>query len=186
MNIKPVRTLKRIVQNAPPGKEREDILTPEECATLDSFSDSVRALDYAMQFLQLMCEGHNALMQSYCFSQTDNSGSTNFIEKTVLLVLRLCKNEAAADCCDEEDIACMTMCFELLVEATTRPEPVNQDFIAGAGLVQGAEKILQARWAYMRRQNGDDAYPAPIRALKNQVSLLLVVLLELRKDDFIL
>jgi len=52
--------------------------------------------------------------------------------------------------------------------------------------VQGAEKILQARWAYMRREKGDDAYPAPIRALKNQVSLLLVVLLELRKDDFIL
>jgi len=159
-------------------------LTTEECETLDSFSESVKSLEYAMQFLQLMCEGHNAEMQSYCFSQTDNSGSTNFIEKTVMLILRLCKNEAAADCCDEEDIACMTMCFELLVEATTRPEPTNQNFIAGAGLVQGAEKILSARWAYMRRENRDDAYPEPIRSLKNQVSLLLVVLLELRKDDF--
>lgn len=190
MNVKPVRVLKKIVRES--GRKAEEVLTASETEVLIVFSDNVRSLERMLQFMQLLCEGHNSHMQQYVFQQLDNTISVNMMEKIKALCLKICKNESAADVTDGEELDILTTCFELLVEATTRPDARNQLFLSTSGIVEGVLKMINARFSRLRVECGEDeeddtepydCYPQPVRSLKGQVTLLLLVMLELRPDD---
>lgn len=184
-NLKHVRNLKRIARSS--GKDLHQALTSEEVDNLSSFSENVQSLKEALCFLQLLCEGHNKPVQRYVFQQIDNSFSVNILEKLKELVLKICKNDVAADVCDQEDMDVMTTCFEVLVETTTRPDPRNQLFLSTSGIVEGVMKMMQSRFVLLRLQGDEDGepldcFPSLVRRLKGQVTLLLLTLLELRQD----
>ena len=54
-------------------------------------------------------EGHCLMMQNYVFQQSDNSESYNFVEKSLDLLIKLCKNEKAADILDKEEANAVQM-----------------------------------------------------------------------------
>eukprot|EP00759_Apiculatamorpha_spiralis_P055998 PhF_6_TR7937/c0_g1_i1/m.11936/K04958/ITPR1; inositol 1,4,5-triphosphate receptor type 1 len=64
----------------------------EGYATLEDFEVSIEETQDAMKFLQLMCEGHNTILQNYLRVQHDNVISVNLVRDTVMLVRTILRN----------------------------------------------------------------------------------------------
>jgi len=176
------------------GTGKRSPLTPDEQSLLSMFTKDLHSCLLAMRVQQLLCEGHNLRMQNYIFSQTDNSRSINFVEKSVDLILRFCFDEEACDQVDEEEVDMLIQATDLIIELLQGPCDSNQKFCSLSGLVEGTQKILKSRFEGLQmydEESGEyqadpdkrNAYPSKVRELKSKLGLAMLSLLELRADS---
>eukprot|EP00397_Hematodinium_sp_SG-2012_P000177 GEMP01000177.1.p1 GENE.GEMP01000177.1~~GEMP01000177.1.p1 ORF type:complete len:2785 (+),score=546.68 GEMP01000177.1:287-8641(+) len=175
-NVKHIRGLKMLLRT-----KGIEAITSDEYSLISMFKRDLDILKTAMRFQQVLCEGHLLKMQNYIFHQLDNSISFNFVERSVEVVLRLCKNEEASNGIDEDEIDAQCQSVDLLIEMLQGPCERNQKFMSVSGLVEGSQKILRGKFDYLCSKD-DDPYPESVRQLKAKITLCLLSLLEARQD----
>lgn len=176
-NVKNIRVLKRMQRSI--GTES---MIESEMKLIRLFEDDLQTVATCMHFLELLCAGNNITMQGYIFRQVDNTSSFNFVERTGILAMKICKNEKAADDVDETEIKCFLKAMSLLLGLSTGPEPRNQNFLSTSGLVENITKVLASQFGLLRRLADGDCYPAIVRKTKAQCTMCLLGMLELRSN----
>jgi hypothetical protein len=111
------------------GSGKRSPLTPDEKSLLGMFSKDLHSCLLAMRVQQLLCEGHNLRMQNYIFSQTDNSRSINFLEKSVDLILRFCFDEESCDQVDDEEADMLIQATDLIIELLQGPCDSKEEYV---------------------------------------------------------
>jgi hypothetical protein len=178
-NMKHARHLKAIQRTA---KEGETVVTPMESSLLKMFEKDCDAVLISMRLQQCLCEGHLQAVQQYIFQQQDNSISFNFSEKNVDVCVKLSKSEKQCDIMDEKEKDLLLQGIELLIEMNQGPEERNQMFSSVSGIVEVIQKVLRAPFKWLVHCADGDPYPEAVREIKEKMMLLLLSMLETRRD----
>ncbi len=134
------------------GEEEDfhrELISDVDFEYMRTFRSSVEHLNSSMRFLQLLCEGHNSLMQDYLREQSDNSETVDVLQLTTDLISKFCKSEGCLDVLDEVSADCLSQGLELLIEMVQGPCSKNQANLAVNGCVEVLMRILNGKFTYL-------------------------------------
>ena len=133
-----------------------------------------------IKFLQLWCEGHNAVMQELLLEQPNNKRQENVIEHVVDLLAEVCRDSQAMAVMSDTTFDLMLACLKFLLEAVQGNSARNKNYLATEDAALNAtHQILIWVWT-ASRQRWELSALAEVQLLVFQ---LLAALMEGQNDE---